>query len=68
MQGKLIGAGLACAVLLAGCGDINVKKYLPFGGDRSRNARARRPTPRNTSVPPASAFMCAPWKAARRCG
>ena len=43
MQGKLIGAGLACAVLLAGCGDINVKKYLPFSGDAVQE-RSRTPT------------------------
>ena len=31
MQERLTIAGLACAVLVAGCGEISVKKYLPFG-------------------------------------
>ncbi|MCE9569496.1 MAG: MliC family protein [Rhodocyclales bacterium] len=54
MQGKLIGAGLACAVLLAGCGDINVKKYLPFGGDQIQE---RSRTPAN-----ATEYQCAAGK------
>ena len=34
MQGKLTGASLAAiALLLAGCGDMNIKKYNPFSGD-----------------------------------
>jgi membrane-bound inhibitor of C-type lysozyme len=42
MQGKLTGASLTkltgaslatIALLLAGCGDMNIKKYNPFGGD-----------------------------------
>jgi membrane-bound inhibitor of C-type lysozyme len=43
MQEKLTIAGLACAVLLAGCGEINVKKYLPFGNDAVQE-RSRAPT------------------------
>jgi hypothetical protein len=34
MQGKLTGASLAAiALLLAGCGDMSIKKLNPFGGD-----------------------------------
>jgi hypothetical protein len=68
MQGKLIGAGLACAVLLAGCGDINVKKYLPFSGDAVQE-RSRTPTNATEyQCTPASESMCGHWKAARRFG
>ena len=46
MQRKLIhvtAAGLACIpLLLAGCGEINVKKYLPFGNDTVQE-RSRAP-------------------------
>ncbi len=34
---------LTAAVLLAGCGDINVKKYLPFGGESTIQERPRTP-------------------------
>lgn len=34
--------GLACLGLLAGCGDINVKKYIPFTGDATPE-RSRAP-------------------------
>jgi len=30
---RTTGAGLTCMVLLAGCGEMNVKKYLPFAND-----------------------------------
>lgn len=43
MQGKLMGAGLAgIALLLSACGDMNLKKYNPFGGDASQE-RSRVP-------------------------
>lgn len=45
MQGKLTkaaGAGLACAALLAGCGDMSIKKVWPFGND-SVQERPRGP-------------------------
>lgn len=34
--------GLACLSLLAGCGDINVRKYIPFTGDAPQE-RSRTP-------------------------
>ena len=34
---------LAGISLLAGCGEINVKKYLPFGGDTTIQERPRTP-------------------------
>jgi membrane-bound inhibitor of C-type lysozyme len=58
MQNKLMrmtGTGLACIpLLLAGCGDINVRKYIPFGGD----------TPPERSRTPANAteYQCAAGK------
>jgi membrane-bound inhibitor of C-type lysozyme len=46
MQGKLMGkagASLAgVALLLSACGDMNLKKYNPFGGD-STQERSRAP-------------------------
>lgn len=36
-------AALTAAVVLAGCGDINVRKYLPFGGDSTIQERPRTP-------------------------
>lgn len=36
-------AALAAALLLTGCGDINVRKYLPFGGDSTIQERPRTP-------------------------
>ena len=57
MQRKLMcmtGAGLACVSLLAGCGDINVKKYLPFGSD---TVQERSRTPAN-----ATEYQCAAGK------
>ena len=47
MQKRLIRtttAGLACIpLLLTGCGEINVRKYLPFGGDTAIQERSRTP-------------------------
>ncbi|MCX7166361.1 MAG: MliC family protein [Rhodocyclales bacterium] len=58
MQRKLMrmtGAGLACIpLLLAGCGEMNVKKYLPFGGDA---VQERPRTPAN-----ATEYQCAAGK------
>ena len=58
MQGKLMGmtgAGLAgVALLLAGCGDMNLKKYNPFGGD---SVQERSRTPAN-----ATEYQCAAGK------
>ena len=54
MHGKLISAGVTCAALLAGCGDINVKKYLPFTGDA---VQERSRTPAN-----ATEYQCAAGK------
>ncbi|MCK9380383.1 MAG: MliC family protein [Sulfuritalea sp.] len=58
MQRKLMrmsGAGLACIpLLLAGCGEMNVKKYLPFGSD---TVEARSRTPVN-----ATEYQCAAGK------
>jgi membrane-bound inhibitor of C-type lysozyme len=39
----IAGAGLAgVALLLSGCGDMNLKKYNPFGGDAVQE-RSRKP-------------------------
>lgn len=54
MQGNLSIAGLACVVLLAGCGEVNVRKYLPFGGDPIQE---RSRTPAN-----ATEYQCAAGK------
>ena len=54
MQERLTIAGLACAVLVAGCGEISVKKYLPFGGD---SIQERSRTPAN-----ATEYQCAAGK------
>jgi hypothetical protein len=54
MQEKLTIAGLACMVLVAGCGEISVKKYLPFGGDPIQE---RSRTPAN-----ATEYQCAAGK------
>jgi membrane-bound inhibitor of C-type lysozyme len=35
-------AALSC-LLLAACGDMNVRKYLPFGGDATTQERSRTP-------------------------
>lgn len=39
---RVTGMALACMVMLAGCGEMNVRKYIPFGDDttpeRSRTA------------------------------
>ena len=52
---RLTWASLACIpLLLAGCGDLNVKKYLPFGGD---TAQERPRTPAN-----AIEYRCAAGK------
>jgi len=48
---RTAACGLAC-LLAAGCGDINVKKYLPFGDDSTIQERPR--TPAN-----ASEYLCA---------
>ena len=48
----IAGAGLAgIALLLSGCGDINVKKYIPFTGDAPQE---RSRTPAN-----ATEYQCA---------
>lgn len=47
-------AGLAGILLLAGCGEINVKKYIPFGGD---TVQERSRTPAN-----ATEYQCAGGK------
>lgn len=47
-------AGLACSALLAGCGDMSVKKLWPFG-DETTQERSR--TPAN-----ASEYQCAAGK------
>jgi membrane-bound inhibitor of C-type lysozyme len=58
MQTKLMHmatAGLACLpLLLTGCGEMNVKKYIPFAGD----------TPQERSRTPANAteYQCAAGK------
>ena len=55
MQGKLKGASLACAaLLLSACGDMNIKKYIPFTGD-SVQERSRVP-------PNATEYQCAGGK------
>ena len=55
MQGKLIGPSLAgVALLLAGCGDMNLKKYNTFGGD---SVQERSRTPAN-----ATEYQCAAGK------
>lgn len=52
---RLTWASLACIpLLLAGCGDLNVKKYLPFGSD---TAQERPRTPVN-----ATEYRCAAGK------
>jgi len=48
-------AALAGISLLAGCGEINVKKYLPFGDDSTIQDRPR--TPAN-----ATEYQCAAGK------
>ena len=40
---RMAATGLACMVMLAGCGDINVKKYIPFAGDATPE-RSRTPS------------------------
>ena len=45
----------AIALLLAGCGDMNVKKYLPFGGDSATPERSRTP-------PNSTEYQCAAGK------
>jgi membrane-bound inhibitor of C-type lysozyme len=40
---RTTGTGLAClSLLLAGCGDMNIKKYLPFGNETAPE-RSRAP-------------------------
>ncbi|MDP1611667.1 MAG: hypothetical protein Q8M11_11465 [Sulfuritalea sp.] len=46
---------LAGVALLGGCGDINVRKYIPFGGDSTIQERPR--TPAN-----ATEYQCAGGK------
>ncbi|MCM2309651.1 MAG: hypothetical protein NDI91_19520 [Sulfuritalea sp.] len=59
MQTRLMpmaAGALACIpLLLAGCGEINVRKYLPFGGDTAIQERPR--TPAN-----ATEYQCAGGK------
>lgn len=52
---RVTGAVAACvSLLLAGCGDINVKKYIPFSGD---TVQERSRTPQN-----ATEYQCAAGK------
>jgi membrane-bound inhibitor of C-type lysozyme len=52
---RITGTGLACLpLLLAGCGDINVKKYLPFTSD---TVQERPRAPAN-----ATEYQCAAGK------
>ncbi|MCX7157351.1 MAG: MliC family protein [Rhodocyclales bacterium] len=52
---SIAGAGLAAvSLLLAGCGDMNVKKYLPFGDD---TVQERSRTPPNSTE-----YQCAAGK------
>jgi membrane-bound inhibitor of C-type lysozyme len=52
---SISGAGLAAiSLLLSGCGEINVKKYLPFGGDAVQE-RSRTPVD-------AAEYLCAGGK------
>jgi membrane-bound inhibitor of C-type lysozyme len=52
---RMTAAGLACIpLLLAGCGEMNVKKYLPFGND---TVQERSRTPAN-----AAEYQCAGGK------
>jgi len=52
----ITGAGLAAiSLLLAGCGDMNVRKYLPFGSDTSQPERSRTP-------PNSTEYQCAAGK------
>jgi hypothetical protein len=52
---RIAGIGLACIpLLLAGCGDMSVKKLWPFGGD---TAQERSRTPAN-----ATEYQCAGGK------
>ena len=52
----ITGAGLAAiSLLLAGCGEMNVKKYLPFGGDSATPERSRTP-------PNSTEYQCAAGK------
>jgi len=53
---SLAGAGLAVvSLLLAGCGDMNVRKYLPFGSDTPQPERSRTP-------PNSTEYQCAAGK------
>ncbi|MCK9388060.1 MAG: hypothetical protein M0Q22_06670 [Sulfuritalea sp.] len=51
---RAMAASVACISLLAGCGDMNVRKYLPFGGDTTPE---RSRTPAN-----ATEYQCAAGK------
>lgn len=52
---SIAGAGLACIpLLLAGCGEMNVKKYLPFGSDA--------PQERSRTPPNSTEYQCAAGK------
>lgn len=49
---RVTGAVAACiSLLLAGCGDVNVRKYIPFSGDAPQE---RSRTPQN-----ATEYQCA---------
>ncbi|MDK9701719.1 MAG: MliC family protein [Sulfuritalea sp.] len=53
---RMTGAGLVCIpLLLAGCGEMNVRKYLPFGADAPAQERSR--TPANSTE-----YQCAAGK------
>lgn len=52
----MTGAGLAAiSLLLAGCGEMNVRKYLPFGSDTPQPERSRTP-------PNSTEYQCAAGK------
>jgi len=53
---SMAAGALACIpLLLSACGDINVRKYIPFGGDTTIQERSRTPTN-------ASEYQCAGGK------
>lgn len=53
----ITGAGLAAiSLLMAGCGEMNVKKYLPFGSDTAQTQERSRTPPNSTE------YQCAAGK------
>ena len=47
----LTGAGLACALLLSGCGEVRVRQLWPFGGDTASE--------RSRTLANATEYQCA---------